>query len=242
MSQMQFHAPPLTKINKILIIASVVGFLGNAIAKQAGFSLAPFLGLSTQSIFSGFVTTLITYPFIETGFLSFLFSSLLLWFIGSELEGKWGSKFYLKYLAVTVIGTGLFFILVLNLIFGLGGTLVGLSSINYALLLAYAMIYADRYLSFMLIFPIKARYFCMLLAGIELYSAFFSGSRATAFAHLISMLFAYIFLKFTSLRARGVSVDSIMKQRQKEKMRSKLHIVKENDDGRADPKNPKYWQ
>ena len=242
MSQMQFHAPPLTKINKILIIASVVGFLGNAIATQAGLSLTPFLGLSLSNILAGMVTSLITYPFIESGFLGFLFSSLLLWFIGSDLEARWGSKFYLKYLAVIVLGTGLFFVIVLNLFLGIGGTLLGLSSINYALLLAYGMIYADRYLSFMLIFPIKARYFCLLLVLIELYSAFFSGSRAIAFAHLVSMIFAYIFLKLSSMRARGISVEGLMKQRKKEKMRSKLHIVKDEDDGRADPKNPKYWQ
>lgn len=243
MSQMQMYVPPLTRVNKIIIIATVSYFILNSILMQSqGISLEPFIGLSLGGILQGFVTGIVTYPIAESGFLSTLFSCLLLWFIGGDLEGKWGRSFYVKYLAVSVISTGLFYVLVLNMAFGLGGVLKGLSGINFALLLAYGMIYSDRYLSFMLIFPIKARYFCAILAVIELYTAFFTGSKSSAFAHLAAMLFAFIYLKYKSLKARGLNVESVMKQRKKEKMRSKLHIVKDPDEVKADPKNPKYWQ
>lgn len=243
MSQMQMYVPPLTRVNKILIISTVAYFILNSILEQSqGISLRPYIGLSFEALSEGFVTGLITYPIAESGFLSTLFSCLLLWFIGGDLEGRWGRSFYLKYLAVSVVATGLFFVLVLNMALRLPGALAGLSGINFALLLAYGMIYADRYLSLMLIFPIKARYFCAILAVIELYTAFFTQSKSSAFAHLAAMLFGYIYLKFKSLRAQGVSVESIMKQRKKEKMRSKLRIVKDSDAEKADPKNPKYWQ
>jgi hypothetical protein len=70
MSQYQFQAPPLTKVNKGIIIAAGVGFILAAIGKAIGaFSLINILGLSGSGILSGFVFQFITYPFVETQFM-----------------------------------------------------------------------------------------------------------------------------------------------------------------------------
>ncbi len=97
---------------------------------------------------------------------------------------------------------------------------------------------------FMFIFPMKAKYFCMLLAGIELFMAASAGSFNTAWGHIIAMATGFTYLKYQSLSARGLGVKSIMenhKSHQARKKRGNLRLVKPEDE-KHDPEDPKYWQ
>ena len=241
----QFQAPPLSKINKIIIITMVVLFVMNA---AIGGGLAGYLALSLNGIKSGLIYQVITYPFMEASFMGLLFESLIIWFIGSDLERQWGQKFYLQLFLVSVLAVVPIY-LGLSAFTGLAAPLMGVTGFGYALLVSYAIIYSERQLTFMLLFPMKAKYFCMLLAGIQLYMGFFSGSGAVSFAHLGSMIFAFLFLQYKSMKARGgsfsSSVESVQKKRHKDKMRGKLKIVEDDPKppkDQHDPKDPKFWQ
>ena len=239
MSQYQFQAPPLTKINKMIVIAAGVGFLLAAIGKAIGaFSLVHLLGLSGSGMASGLVFQLITYPFVETQFMGIIFNCLVVWFIGSELESQWGTKVYVRFLLATVLVVGIIYTGV-SLVF-LNGTQVfnspihGLSGINFALLIAYAMLYPDRQMSFMMIFPMKAKAFCWILVGIEVYMAIFSNI-ANSWAHLLAMGVAYLIIRFQSKPlVRSVLHSTLSPKKQNKKH---LYVVKDDD---QDP--PKYWQ
>jgi hypothetical protein len=64
----QMYVPPMTRINKIILIAYAGLFLANAIvSKFMGFSLVYYLGLSASGVNSGFINQFITYSLIETG-------------------------------------------------------------------------------------------------------------------------------------------------------------------------------
>lgn len=236
---MQFQAPPLTKVNKIILIGSGVCFLVASILKAIGaISLTSILGLSADGLFHGLVYQLITYPLVEVQLMSFLFSSLVIWFIGSELESQWGMKVYLRFLLLTVVGVGLVYSLV-NLIFFFGTSayfapLHGLSGINFALLIAYSMLYPDRQMAFMMIFPMKARTFCWILAGIEAYMAVFSNIR-TSWAHLLAMGLSYLIIHFQSNPLVRKALHTSWKSRPGKKKH--LYVVKDDDQ-----KPPKYWQ
>jgi len=239
MTQYQFQAPPLTKVNRILLIGSVSCFLVGAILKAIGaFSLVSLLGLSASGLFSGFIFQILTYPFIETELIGFLFNALLIWFMGSEIEKLWGSKIYLRFLSAVIITVGLIYTLVSTVFFF--GTFLytaqlhGLSGINFALLIAYATLYPDRQLSLMMIFPMRARTFCWILAGIEAYYAIFS-SMATSWAHLLAMGISYLLIRYqTQPLIRSVLNSSFTKRKAK---KGHLYVVKDDD---KDP--PKYWQ
>jgi membrane associated rhomboid family serine protease len=239
MSQYQFQAPKLTPVNKVIVITTGVVFLVGAILKAIGaFSLVNLLGLSGSGVLSGFVFQFVTYPFIETQFMGILFNSLVVWFIGSELESQWGRKVYLRFLIVTVLVVGMIYTGV-SLAF-LNGTYVysspihGLSGINFALLIAYATLYPDRQMSFMMIFPMTARAFCWILVGIEVYMAIFS-SLANSWAHLLAMGVAYLMIRFQSKPlVRSFLHSSLIPKKQSKKH---LYVVKDDD---QDP--PKYWQ
>jgi membrane associated rhomboid family serine protease len=235
----QFQAPVLSKINKIILITTGVCFLATSILKAVGaFSLVSILGLSANGMFNGLIFQLVTYPFIEVQLMSVLFNSLILWFIGSELESHWGQKIYLRFLLLTVIIVGLIFTLV-NLIFFFGtqpyfASLHGLSGVNFALLIAYSLLYPDRQMAFMMLFPMKARTFCWILIGIEAYMAFFSGS-LTSWAHLLAMGISFLIIHFQNRPLIRKALQDSWKPRSTGKRH--LHVVKDDD-----PKPPKYWQ
>lgn len=243
--QSQMYVPPLTKINKILIAIYVGVFVLHTFLMMAfNLNLSIILGLSVSAVKAGFIFQILTYPFIDTALLSVVFNSLIMWFIGSELEVKWGRKFYLKFLAISAYSCGLLFLAIgfftsINL-----SLLHGFTGINLALLIAYGMIYSERTMIFMFLFPMKAKYFCMLLAAMELFMGISGGGGNSSWAHVISMAVAFLYLKYASLRARGLGVSQIMKNHknhQAEVKRSKLRLVKDEDQ-KADPEDPRFWQ
>lgn len=239
----QMYTPPMTRTNKILIITYASLFLINSIvSKLFGLSLASILGLSAARVNIGMVYQFLTFPFIETSFMTVLFNCLLIWFIGADLEYKWGRKFYLKYFAVSTFSAGVFYYLVSIILKDsfFYYPFMGMTGFTYALLIAYGIIYSERQLTFMLLFPMKAKYFCMLLVGIQLYMGIFSASAKVSLAHLVSMGLGFLFLKYQSLKSRG-GVKKWKNDQHKKKMRGKLTLVKDEED-KADPKNPRYWQ
>jgi membrane associated rhomboid family serine protease len=226
-------------MNKMILIAAGVCFLLGAVLKAVGaFSLIGLLGLSGSGLMSGLIFQLFTYPFIEVDLMGFIFNSLVVWFIGSELENQWGAKVYLRFLLIIILGVGLIYSLV-NILFFFGThvysmPLHGLSGMNFAMLAAYALLYPDRQMSLMMIFPMRARTFCWILAGIEAYMALFS-NLASSWAHLLAMLFSYLIIKFQTrpLVRKALNASFEAKKRSK----SHLYVVKDEDQ-----KPPKFWQ
>lgn len=238
MNQTQFQAPKLTKINKYILISAVACFLISAILKAIGaFSLVALLGLSGSGVFSGLIYQIVTYPVMETELLGLLFNSLLIWFIGSELESMWGSRTYSRFLLFIVGGVGLVYLLITSFFFF--GTYVfatplhGLAGLNFALLIAYATLYPDRQLSMMMIFPMRARTFCWILVGIQAYYAIFS-SVTTSWAHLVGMGLSYLIIRYQSKPLIHKALNGTWTRA---KPKKRLYVVKDDD---KDP--PKYWQ
>lgn len=243
--QTQMYVPNLSKVNKYIIIIHVGLFIINSIMQAtAGMSLSSFLGLSLAGVSKGMVYQIATFPFIETNFLSVLFNSMLIWFIGADLENRWGQSFYVKFLAISATTSGAIYLLAS----ALGSSvfmytpLQGLGGIVFALLIAYGIIFSERQLTFMLLFPMKAKYFCMILAGIELYMGLFSANGKAAWAHLAAGAAGYAYLKWKSMKARGQSLSSMLPKRSKKRGKGKLRIVGDEEPKRPDPKDPKYWQ
>jgi membrane associated rhomboid family serine protease len=238
----QFQAPPLTKTNKVLLITAGLFFLLHSILKAVGaFSLADYVGLSGYGLFHGMVYQLVTYSLVETSLMSFIFSGMIIWFVGSELEALWGSKIYIRFLLLTTVGVGLIYTLV-GLLFFYGTTvyvtpLHGLAGLNFALLIAYAMLYPDRQMSLMMLFPVRARTFCFVLVGIEAYMAIFS-SFTSAWAHLLAMGLSYLIIRFqTQPILKALLNRSFTKSTAKGSGKKHLYVVKDEE---KDP--PKYWQ
>lgn len=205
---------------------------------MGAFSLVGVLGLSAHGLIHGLIYQMFTYPFVEVQLMSFIFNSIVIWFIGSELESQWGHRVYLRFLILTVVGVGLIYTIV-NLLFFFGTSFYsspihGLSGINFALLIAYSVLFPDRPMAFMMIFPMRAKTFCWILVGIEAYLAIFSSFTAS-WAHLLAMGISYAIIHFQNNPILSKVLNSSWKKASTKKKH--LYVVKDDE-----KKPPKYWQ
>jgi len=224
---MSYNVPQLSFVNKILIIALVAVFILQSISPIIGQSL-----VLSSSVFSGHIYKIFTYPFVGGGIFEVAFNCLLFWLIGSELENLWGRKKYLLALLVGTIGGGLTYVAI-SAFFPSVGPLYGLSGLVTLLMVSFAVLYPHALFSFMFLIPIKAKYFAMLIIGIELYMGFFSASGVSTLAHLGGVALGYLFI---------FQLPKLKKRRPK----GRLVLIKGLKNGEENRNNdddfpPKYW-
>lgn len=246
-TQPQIYLPKLTFVNKVLISLSAGVFILDFILTKftALGALSNFFGLSASAVFSGHIYNIITYPFLSNSLIEVILNCLMLWLMGSEFEANWGTKRYLSFIATTVIGGALLFLAVIGVFFGSNGALysfplTGFAGIVGALCLAYAVIYPERIFSFLMVIPVKAKYFCMILVIISLYQGVASPAGIGAWGQLGAILSAYLFMVAISHRNFLSLSDKMSKMTQAKgakKSKAKLTIVKDDNDV-----PPKYWQ
>lgn len=253
MNQTQLYVPALTKANKFIIIALVASlFLIPLVGKLFDFSPAAAFGLSAAGISSGRVYQLLTYPFISASMLSLLFNGLLFWYLGGELEALWGTSRYIFFLAISLLGGGLFYLFVSFVFYGAGPIysypLLGCSGLIQTLAFAYGILFPNRIFSILLIFPIKAKYFSWIIILISLYGGIYSPNGIGAWGHLGTIASGFIAMMMLSnptvKRYLAPILDpgsSLYKPKRKGK--GKLKLIKENqNDDDEDKKPPKYLQ
>ena len=166
-----------------------------------------FLGLTPERVFSHFwLWQIFTYLFVHSsGFFHIFFNMFVLWMFGSELERLWGGRFFLAYYIVCGVGAGLIYLLCLWLgisFFNLSSAalttpMIGASGAIFGLLFAYSLIFSERIIYFMMIFPIKARHFALLIGLVEFVSLINSGigSSVSHLAHLSGFVSGFLFLQ-----------------------------------------------
>lgn len=244
---------PFTPMVKILMIINVaIWFVGQMIVEQFILSepyISGFLSLIPAYVFEKFfVWQLVSYMFLHSSnVFHILFNMLMLWWLGSELEQRWGSRFFLAYYLASGVGAAIIYCIGLFIytmatgsVSGWLSPVVGASGAIFGLLVAYGIIFGERVVYFMMVFPMKAKYFVMILGAIEMINLMNSGvagSQVANLAHLGGLLAGYLFLitytkfkqgrwrKQTSGRGRG------------------LKLVVNNDEkkDKKDGDDPKYW-
>ena len=200
-------------VTKNLIIINVLVFFGTLVAQRYGIDLANYLGLHFFLASDFNPAQLITYMFMHGGFSHIFFNMFAVFMFGPILEQTWGPKRFLFYYILCGIGAGL--IQEVNLIgYGIISmdqylnmmTTVGASGAVYAILLAFGMLYPNNQLFiFPLPFPIKAKFFVIGYAAIELWAglANSAGDNVAHFAHLGGMLFGLILILYWRKKSKN---------------------------------------
>jgi len=121
----------------------------------------------------------------------------VLWMFGSTLEVRLGRKQFLQLYFLSGVGAGLCHAVVS---WGSRIPMLGASGAIFGLLIAYAMLFPDRYLTLLLffVFPLtlKAKHLVLGFAVLEiLYVISAAGDNVAHFAHLGGLLFGYIYMK-----------------------------------------------
>jgi membrane associated rhomboid family serine protease len=196
-----FGPGPVSGALRTLIIANVVVFFLQAVAP---FLTADF-GLRPRLVVHGWFWQLGTYMFLHGGLFHILFNMLALWMFGTELEQRWGTRYFLRFYFMTGIGAGLLTVLFSLLPLDAAqdvyySNVIGASGAIYGLLLAYGLYFPDRPIYMYLVFPIPARYFVLIMGAIAFYLSISGGGGGVANAtHLGGLLVAYLLIKGTRL-------------------------------------------
>lgn len=211
-------------ITKNLLIINILAFFAMYVLKGAtGVDLNNLLGLHFFMASDFQVYQLVTYMFMHANFEHILFNMFALWMFGCVVENVWGPKKFLFYYIFCGIGAGMlqeiaqFFSVYIELnsqqpmgvfeAFGWmsklshqlnGLTTVGASGAIYSILLAFGMLFPEeRIFIFPLPIPIKAKWFVIGYAGIELFSALATpGDHVAHLAHLGGMIFGFFLIRY----------------------------------------------
>ena len=207
----------LPPVVKNLLIINVLLYLATFTMNRFHIDLTDYLGLHFFMASDFKPYQLITYMFMHGNFEHLFFNMFALWMFGNTLENIWGSKRFLLFYMVCGIGAGLCQEVVQYIQYAttlaqydsvnLGGghvismasylnlmNTVGASGAIYGLLLAFGMMFPNSMIYLYFFVPIKAKWFVIGYAVIELVSGFIGGGNVAHFAHLGGMLFGLILI------------------------------------------------
>jgi len=169
-----------------------------------GGGLESLLGLVPARVLSLEIWRLFTYQFLHGSFFHILFNMFALWMFGKEIEQNWGTREFLKFYFTCVIGAGL-----LNCVVQPFSRVpaIGASGGLYGILVAFALMFPDSVIYLYAIFPMRARYFVILIGVLEfLASSHGTASPIARFAHLGGMLTGYLYMKSYEFRSLGTRI------------------------------------
>ncbi|MGH8014639.1 MAG: rhomboid family intramembrane serine protease [Candidatus Zixiibacteriota bacterium] len=179
----------ISLVIKILLMVNVAIYL---LQELAPFRLESLFGLTPALFFSEFPNLLfqpLTYMFLHGGFGHVFFNMFALWMFGTEIEYGWGSRrFFTFYILAGLAGA----LLTLVVQSGSAIPIVGASAAIYGVLVAYWLMFPDRYLYIYFLFPVKVKW---AIPGFMLLGFLFGGANVAHFAHLGGAFFGLIYLK-----------------------------------------------
>ena len=209
----------IPSVTKNLLIINVLCFVGMFVARRYGLDINDLAGLHFFFASDFNVAQLISYMFLHANFQHIFFNMFAVWMFGRVLEQVWGPKRFLSYYLICGIGAGLIqevvqyveYATVLSNydsvqtqfgVISMGEylnqmTTVGASGAVYGILLAFGMLFPNSEMFvFPLPVPIKAKYFVIGYAVLELVLGITGGDGIAHFAHLGGMLFGLILILY----------------------------------------------
>ena len=139
---------------------------------------------------------LLTYGFLHANLGHIFFNMFALWMFGSALEQHWGSRRFLFFYLVCVIGAGVVQTVVASAAAS-GGSIyptVGASGGVFGILLGFGMLFPNHRIMLLIPpVPMKAKYFVIGYGALTLFFGMTGTQAGVAhFAHLGGMLFGFL--------------------------------------------------
>ena len=218
--------PDLTPIVRNLIIINSVIFLLQFLTGSLLnlHFIESIFALTPAKVSHFWVWQLFTYSFLHADFFHILFNMISLWMFGSDLENTWGSDLFLKaYLFASLMGGVLTYLVSFWIPQGI---VLGASGGIYGLLVAFAMIWPNREILFMAIFPIKAKYFVIIIMLMLAFSQ--GGGHIAHFAHAGGALGGFLFVRyfetFRNLWNWNFSISRTIQRRKMRKYQEEMNL------------------
>lgn len=176
---------------KNLLIINLIFFLATMVLERVYHSYLPAT-MCLYPLQSGLfrIWQPFTYMFMHGGLDHLVFNMFALWMFGYVLENFWGTQRFLIYYVLCGLGAAV----VSMLLPGFHVTL-GASGAVYGILLAFGMMWPEERIYLYFIMPIKAKWFVIGYAVLELFEGVFRSSDGIAhFAHLGGMVTGFILI------------------------------------------------
>jgi membrane associated rhomboid family serine protease len=222
-----------TSTIKALLVANITVFLIGLLSPGIERTLLSFFGLVPAKVLPQLhVWQFFTYMFLHGNFWHIAINMFVLWMFGSEIESLWGRRIFLQYYFFCGLGGGLTYTLTS---WGSPIPLVGASGAIFGILLAYGLLFPNRQILLYFIFPIKAKYFVLILGIFELLAAQQQRMDGIGhFAHLGGMLFGYIFLASSVRRPGGfLGLDFLSSLWRRRRSKPRLRVIRRDGDRRG---------
>jgi membrane associated rhomboid family serine protease len=210
----------IPNITKNLLIINIICYMAKMVL-AGRIDFGNVFGLHFFLAEDFHIHQLLTYMFMHANFTHLFFNMFALWMFGGTVERTFGEKRFLIYYIICGLGAAICqeisqFVQIYAMLpsevtieqmFHLSYadrmalnafTTVGASGCVYGILLAFGMSYPEeRIFIFPLPVPVKAKWFVIAYAAIELGSALSSrGDGVAHVAHLGGMLFGYFLIKY----------------------------------------------
>jgi len=190
--------PPVIK--NLLIINVAVFFLqmlaSNLMVGGKPLGLMLNMWFALNPIGDGYnfqIWQLITYQFMHAGFSHIFFNMFILWMFGMEVENIWGSKRFLYFYLICGIAAGLAQLFISPL-FSSPAITIGASGAIFGVMIAFGMLFPDRYIFLYFLIPIKAKYLIGFLFVLEIFWIGDAGSNVAHLAHLGGAIAGFLFI------------------------------------------------
>jgi membrane associated rhomboid family serine protease len=213
---------------KFAIIALAVIHIAMAILQRASFesynAVVDALALSPEGLLGGKIWQLVTYAFLhdQGGLWHILINCLVLWWFGTMVEGRLGTKRFVYFcLSAAAIG-GLAFV-AWGLITGAANPVIGASGVTMALLVLAACWYPHTPILFMFVLRMPLWVAAAVFVGLDLLNALTLTVSTVAYtAHLGGAAWGWIFYRYGG-RIEGVfgKIDRMADKVEKKKQRKR---------------------
>ena len=191
---------------KWLLVSNTAIFLLEFLGGRALSEFFVFFKLYPSAVVKlFFIWQPVTYMFLHGGVGHLLWNMLALWMFGTELERTWGTRRFLRFYTICGVGAGICVVIAHYLYGNPSQGTVGSSGAIYGLLLASAVLWPDRIMLFNFLFPLKMKYYAMIIGALAFLGSLNMNSGVSEVAHLTGMAFGYLQLK----SARAATFDPI---------------------------------
>jgi membrane associated rhomboid family serine protease len=148
-----------------------------------------------------------TYMFLHGGWFHIIINLLYLWMFAGELEQIWGSRRFIRFYLICGLGGGILIAFINYLTYNpsyMGPVTVGASGAIFGILIAYGMIWPNREILIFFVFPVKIKYFMIVLVLIQFFGTLNMASGAgtsniSYSGHLGGLITGFI-LMYTMMR------------------------------------------
>ena len=158
--EVRFVGPPgwrrLPPVTRGTLVLTVLGYLATLFP---ALPVALLTAVPDRIAPGGELWRLVTYPLVNVGIVSVLFSLLLLWSFGSELEPELGSRSYALFLVLATLSGGILGVGAALLLGGAFGTGYGLAGPLTAVIAAWTLEGPSRPTNFFGVLPMTRKVF-----------------------------------------------------------------------------------